>query len=184
MPFTPLHMGPALALKSVSGRHFSVLMFGLTQVALDIEPGIGMLRGADVLHGWTHTYLGATLIGALVLAFGRPLCLAILRRWNRELRHHRLGWLADPDALGWPAAALGTFVGAWSHVALDGIMHADMRPFSPLGLSNPSLSWISIESLQVACVAAGVAGIALWLASRAVLRSNRRGTRQPGDADG
>jgi membrane-bound metal-dependent hydrolase YbcI (DUF457 family) len=175
MPFTPLHMGPGLALKSVAGRHFSILMFGLTQVAMDIEPGIGMLRGADVLHGWTHTYLGATLIAALVLAIGRPICALILRRWNRELRHHRLGWLADSDAVAWGPAAIGSFVGAYSHVALDSIMHVDMRPFSPLDGSNLLLSAISIETLHIVCVVSGFIGVALWIAARGLLRARQRG---------
>jgi hypothetical protein len=173
MPFTPLHMGPALALKSLTGRHFSVLMFGLTQVAIDIEPAIGMLRGADVLHGWTHTYLGATLIGALVLALGHPLCLWILRYWNRELRYHRLDWLAERESLGWSAAGAGAFVGAWSHVALDSIMHADMRPWVPVSVSNAALGWISIDALHVACVASGLLGLGIWLAWRVVLRRRR-----------
>lgn len=60
MPFTPFHMGAGLALKAVAGRHFSVLTFGIAQVAMDIEPLVGMLRGAAVLHGPTHTYLGAS----------------------------------------------------------------------------------------------------------------------------
>ena len=175
MPFTPLHMGPGLALKSVTGGRFSILMFGLTQVAMDIEPGIGMLRGADVLHGWTHTYLGATFIAALVLAIGRPVCVLILRRWNRELRHHRLEWLAEPEAIGWPAAALGAFVGAYSHVALDSIMHADMRPFAPLATGNALLSWISIDALQIACVVAGLLGAGLWAALRLYSRARRSG---------
>lgn len=55
MPFTPFHMGAGLALKAVAGRHFSVLTFGIAQVAMDIEPLVGMLRGAAVLHGPTHT---------------------------------------------------------------------------------------------------------------------------------
>ena len=51
MPFTPFHMGAGLALKAMAGRHFSVLTFGMAQVAMDIEPLVGMLRGAAVLHG-------------------------------------------------------------------------------------------------------------------------------------
>lgn len=96
MPFTPFHMGPGLAVKALGGRHFSVLVFGIAQVAMDIEPGIGMLRGADVLHGWTHSYAGATVIGLLVLLLAPPLCRPILRRWNAELQHHRIGCCAHP----------------------------------------------------------------------------------------
>ena len=51
MPFTPFHMGAGLALKAMAGRHFSVLTFGMAQAAMDLEPLVGMLRGAAVLHG-------------------------------------------------------------------------------------------------------------------------------------
>jgi hypothetical protein len=67
MPFTPFHMGPGLAIKAFGGRYFSVLVFAIAQVAMDIEPLIGMIRGSDVLHGWSHSYVGATAIGVLVM---------------------------------------------------------------------------------------------------------------------
>lgn len=91
MPFTLLHMGPGLAIKGLGGRHFSVLVFGIAQVAIDIEPLIGIIRDADVLHGWTHSYAGATAIGILVMLLVPRLCPPILRRWNQELRYHHLG---------------------------------------------------------------------------------------------
>ena len=173
MPFTPFHMGPALALKSITGRHFSILMFGLAQVAMDIEPGVGMLRDADVLHGWSHTYLGATVIAALVLALGRPLCFLILRRCNEELLHHRLGRLAEPDTFGWRPAAAGAFIGTYSHVALDSIMHADMQPLAPFSSANHLLSVISIDALHIACVVAGIVGVGIWLLAGTLTRKNR-----------
>jgi hypothetical protein len=38
MPFTPLHMGPGLAIKALAGHRFSILTFGIAQVAMDVEP--------------------------------------------------------------------------------------------------------------------------------------------------
>lgn len=73
MPFTPIHLGPGTALKAIGGRHFSFMVFGGTQVLMDIEPLIGMLRGWDVLHGYTHTLLGALLIDTLAGLIGRPI---------------------------------------------------------------------------------------------------------------
>ena len=156
-------MGPALAVKGIAGNHFSVLMFGVAQVAIDLEPGIGMLRGSATLHGWTHTYLGATVIGAAVLILGRPLCLAILKRWNREVIAHRLNWLTSPEHLNWPAAGAGAFVGTYSHVALDSLMHFDIRPFAPFSSDNILLGLVSYQALHVGSVVAGLAGLALWL---------------------
>ena len=38
MPFTPIHLGPGAALKAIGGRHFSFMVFGGSQVLMDIEP--------------------------------------------------------------------------------------------------------------------------------------------------
>ena len=48
-------MGAALIAKPGLNRHFSVITFGLAQVAMDIEPGVGMLTAsacvADTCRG-------------------------------------------------------------------------------------------------------------------------------------
>jgi len=155
-------MGPALVIKAAGGRHFSVLVFGIAQVAMDIEPLVGIIRGRDVLHGWSHTLLGATLIGMAVLLTARPLCNWILRRWNHELEHHRLHWLCSPEPITRTAAASGAFIGTYSHVFFDGIMHADMLPLRPWSADNVLLGLISIDALHLACYIAGLAGVALW----------------------
>ncbi len=163
MPFTPLHMGPGLVIKAVGGRHFSVLVFGMAQVAMDIEPLIGIIRGDSVLHGWTHTYLGATLIGIAVLLLAPPLCNRILRRWNRELEFHKLHWLRSLEPITRIAAVTGAFIGTYSHVLLDSIMHADMLPLQPWSADNVLLGLMSIDALYLACFISGLFGVALWL---------------------
>lgn len=172
MPFTPLHMGPGLALKAAGRQHFSVLVFGIAQVAMDIEPLVGILSDSAVLHGWSHSYLGATAIGLLVLLIAPPLCRPLLRRWNRELREGGLEWLCSPEKIGWGAAASGAFGGTYSHVFLDSFMHADMAPFFPWSAANGLLGYFSIDALHFFCVAAGLFGIAAWFI--AGLRQKRR----------
>lgn len=162
MPFTPFHMGPGLAVKALGGRHFSVLTFGIAQVAMDIEPLVGMLRGADVLHGWSHSYVGATFIGLLVMLLSPAPCRLILARWNRELRHYGLARLVSPEGIGcWPTAS-GAFIGTYSHVALDSIMHLDIQPLRPWSTANALQGVISIEALHLWCVASGMLGILVW----------------------
>ncbi len=165
MPFTPFHMGPALAIKAVAGRHFSVLVFGIAQVAMDIEPLIGIIRGADVLHGWSHSYVGATAIGLAVMLLAPPICLPILRRWNRELQHHGAAWLNSPEPIGLGASAAGAFVGTYSHVVLDSIMHSDITPFAPWSAANGLQSYLSINALHTVCIIAGLIGVAAWFAA-------------------
>ncbi len=163
MPVTPLHMGPGMAIKAIAGERFSLTMFGLAQVAIDLEPLIGIIRNAPELHGWTHTYLGATAIGALVLFLGRPLCIRIVRWWNAELRRNALDWLASKDGIGWGAAAAGAFIGTWSHVALDSIMHLDMVPLRPFAEGNALLLATTVDTLYLACLVAGVLGVLVWV---------------------
>lgn len=155
-------MGPALVIKAAGGRHFSVLVFGIAQVAMDIEPLIGLIRGREVLHGWSHTWIGATLIGIAVFLLAPPLCNWILRRWNRELEYHKLNWLRSPQPITRLAVATGAFIGTYSHVLLDSIMHADMLPLRPWSETNALRGLVSIDALYLACFVAGILGVLLW----------------------
>jgi membrane-bound metal-dependent hydrolase YbcI (DUF457 family) len=44
----------------------------------------------------------------------------------------------------WPAAITGAFVGIYSHVRLDAVMHAEMERFWPLATANPLLGLMSM----------------------------------------
>lgn len=162
MPFTPFHMGPGLAFKAIGGARFSVLVFGVAQVAMDVEPLLGILRGWPVLHGWTHTYLGATLIGALVWLLAPWPCRRLLAGWNRLLGSIGMGsWRTQGDITRTSAAA-GAFVGTWSHVLFDSLMHADMQPLRPLSADNTLLHAIGLWQLHMACAAALLTGVLVW----------------------
>ena len=172
MPFTPFHMGPALAFKAVTGRHFSVLVFGIAQVAMDIEPLVGMLNDREVLHGWTHTWLGATLIGLLVAVAAPPAARVILLQWNDYLARKGTPWLASPPGISRFAAFSGAMLGAWSHVLLDSVMHADMRPLAPWSEANGLLGALPLGELHLFCVGAGVVDMLVWLVA-GMLRRDR-----------
>lgn len=164
MPFTPFHMGPAM-LAGAPGRYFSVLAFGLAQVAMDIEPLVGLLSGADVLHGRTHTWIIAPLIGLAVGAVSLPLCRGLLAGWHEVLNMLRLPWLCTPGTLSRAMVMRGALAGTLSHVLLDSIMHGDITPFWPFSSSNPLLDLISIPSLHGLCLTSGLLGILLWVGS-------------------
>ena len=91
MPFTPLHMGPGLAVMAVMQRKFSLLVFGWSQVVIDLQPLLAMTTGRVELHGFSHTLLGATLIGLLCGLSGKHLAEWGLRLL-REPRHLPMRW--------------------------------------------------------------------------------------------
>ncbi|MDB5869071.1 MAG: Protein of unknown function transrane [Polaromonas sp.] len=163
MPFTPFHMGPGFAVKALCGRHFSLTVFGFSQIMMDIEPLVRIIRGGAVLHGFTHTYLGATLIALVSLFLGRPICQRLLDYFIPDPNSPFLRWLRGPKTITWPAAIAGAVAGAYSHVVLDSIMHADMLPFGPVSGANPLLHVISVNSLHLLCTGSGVAGALILL---------------------
>ena len=71
-------------MKALLGRHFSVFTFGVGQVAMDMEPWIGLFHNSEVLHGVIHTYLAPIGMAAPVAALSPAICRPILHRWNRE----------------------------------------------------------------------------------------------------
>jgi hypothetical protein len=161
MPVTPLHMGPAMVVKGALGARFSLLVFGFSQVVIDLEPLVGILRDDPELHGFTHTYLGATLVALGAMFAGRPFCQWLLRRFQADPGSPPLVWLHGPDTISWGAAALSAFLGTYSHVFLDSFMHADMKPFAPWSSANPQLLAVSVDGLQLGCLLSGVAGAVL-----------------------
>lgn len=159
-------MGAGIAAKAAINRHFSILAFGIAQVAMDIEPLIGMIRDADVLHGLTHTYIGALVIGLAVMLASPFICRPILRRYNYGAGAMGASWLACPEPLSKGPVALGAFIGTFSHVLFDSFMHADMRPFWPASNSNPMLGLMSVDAVYRFCFWLGVASAIAWVVGK------------------
>lgn len=176
MPFTPFHMGPALLLKPILNRRFSLITFGVAQVLMDIEPGIGMLRDSGVLHGQSHTLAGAILIALPAALVGRWLAPFLLRRWNKGVVHHRLSHLQEIESISWPIAISSALFGTLSHLLLDALMHMDMAPFAPLTNNNPLLFAIPVMHVYGWCFALGIIGIIAWLV-RAIMTRPTTGDR-------
>lgn len=157
MPFTPLHMGPAAIIKAALARRFSFMVFGWSQIAIDLQPLVVMLTGRGELHGFSHTLLGATLIGAAAGLTGKHLGEFGLRVL-RERAHLPIPWCV---------AFFSAFVGTYSHIAIDSIMHVDVLPMAPLSGASPIHALISIDALHLVCVASGLlGGIAWWWLER------------------
>ena len=65
------------------------------------------------------------------------------------------------------------FIGSYSHVVLDSIMHTDIEPLSPFSQSNELLGFISVGALHKFCIYSGLVGAVLFFAvNRLLARHN------------
>ncbi|MGD8839213.1 MAG: hypothetical protein PVI70_06435 [Gammaproteobacteria bacterium] len=156
MPFTPLHMGPGLLLKACLQGAFSLMVFGWSQILIDIQPLVVMLTGSGTLHGWSHTYAGATLIAVAAALSGKYL-------GELGLRYMKM---SNYIPIIWRTAAASAFIGTWSHVFVDGIMHADMAPLAPLSETRLLYGIIGVDTLHILCLTSAVLGAAGYLGVR------------------
>jgi hypothetical protein len=159
MPFTPFHLGPGLLVKSVVPRWFSFSAFAASQVVIDIESLYWLRRGEWPVHRVLHTFVSGALVGVAVAAG----VVVVGGSFADRRLSHRPG-LAVEAQVG-PALA-GGLAGGLSHSLLDGIMHADIRPFRPFTSANPLLGLLDVLDLHLFCLAAGVVGLVLLLIRR------------------
>ena len=155
MPFTPLHMGPGILIKSLLHGSFSLMVFGWAQIVMDIQPLIVMITGEGHLHGFSHTYIGAVLLAIFATLTGKYLSEFGLKLIGVSKKD-------NPIKISWIVAFISAFIGTFSHVLLDSIMHYDVQPFYPVSLDNEFYRLISIESLHKFCFYSGAIGTALY----------------------
>jgi hypothetical protein len=158
MPFTPFHLGPGCAVKAVAGNSFSLMVFGFAQVAMDVEPLIRMVRADTAIHGFSHTFAGATLIGILSLLAGRPVCQWLLNRWTPDPGSPFLVWLRGPRLISARAAILGAFLGTYTHLLFDSAIHWDVQPLAPFVPGNRLAMLVSFGWAHLLCLGIGLLG--------------------------
>ena len=162
MPFTPFHFGPAAALKAVAPARFSFTLFCYSQVVTDLESGFYLFRGEYPVHRFFHTYLGATIVGFVCALTGRPICQLALRVCRAAFPASFARLFGRSATISWTVAFVSAFLGTYSHVFLDSIMHRDIMPLSPFANTNPMLHAISLPLLHLLCLALGVVGVLVF----------------------
>ena len=156
MPFTPIHMGPGIAIKALLQGSFSLMVFGWSQIVMDVQPLMVMITGEGHLHGFSHTYVGATLLAIVSALSGKYLSeiglyiLGLNRHWQIKI--------------AWGVALLSAFIGTYTHVLLDSIMHSDVQPFYPFTLYNNLQGWLSEATLHKLCLYSGIMGGIVYFA--------------------
>lgn len=167
MPFTPFHMGPGILIKSLLQGSFSLMVFAWAQIIMDIQPLIVLLTGNGHLHGFSHTYLGASILAIISALSGKYLS---------EIGLKILGIAKEdnPIKIHWPVAIVSAYIGTFSHVVIDSIMHADMEPFYPFSSSNNLLRMITTDQLHQFCLYSGLIGGFLYYAIQLLTTKSRK----------
>ncbi|XHH10432.1 MAG: hydrolase [Candidatus Bathyarchaeia archaeon] len=141
MPFTPLHLGPALMVGLPLRKLVHLPTFLVANIILDIEPLLVLYLGLNLpLHGFLHTFLSALAVG-LLLGFAMY-----------SLERHLTGFylkleLETNKVLPLKSFLIAGVFGTALHVVLDALIYSEMQPFFPLNL-NPFLSF-NVSSLSV-----------------------------------
>ena len=160
MPFTPYHIGPGIFIKSLLRTRFSLFIFGWTQILMDVQALLFIFIGFGSLHGISHTYIGAIFISIISVISGKFL-INLINYYNNEIK------IMSPS---FQVIYISAFIGSFSHIILDSIMHADMQPFYPFFIDNNILRLISINQLHEFCIYSGVVGLFIIFCLKKMLR--------------
>lgn len=155
MPLTPFHFGPGIFAKSVIRSHFSLAIFIIIQIIIDLETLWNILAGYNKWHTFLHTYLGATFLTVLCVLAER-ITPILRKRFSSQV------------------VLCSVAFGAYSHVFLDSIMHADLNSLAPLSMKSFGLNLVSIETLHLFCLLSGALGGIIFLARWFLKRYPRR----------
>jgi hypothetical protein len=158
MPFTPLHLGPALAIGLLLRRYLHAPTFIVGNLIVDVEGLLVVTLGINYpLHGYVHTFLLAAAVG-LLLGF-------LMFKLEKSMQPvYRKIQLETNRSLKLPAFLLAGVFGATLHVGFDALLYSEMTPFFPL-TANPLLG-LNVSSLEVylVCFWMGILGVGYYVA--------------------
>jgi len=140
MPITPFHIIAGFAVKSIFNKGFSWSIFALTNIAIDTEVIYYVITAGEASHKFFHTLLGSTMIAIICTFAGIPVCERLLNFWNKNLYNEKslekLKFLNVDSKINIFSSFAGAFIGAYSHILLDSLMHFDVKPFEPFFSTN------------------------------------------------
>src|SRR5262249_29551966 len=86
MPFTPVHFGPGVRLKSTLPHTLSLATFVAVQVIVDIESLYHLLTGKWPIHTVLHSLIGGTAAGILAAIAVWLIGPAVMHRFSQRIR--------------------------------------------------------------------------------------------------
>ena len=173
MPFTPFHLMAGTSVKSFFPQYFSFSIFTLTNVIIDSEVLFYIYTTGIPAHKFFHTFLGASLIAIFVALFCRSLCKISLKFWNIILYTKKFSLFKVEAKITRLSAWCGAFVGAYSQLLLDSIMHADMMTFFPFSDLNQFHNIILTNNLHYLCIGLFYMAFAIFVL-KSYIKINKR----------
>lgn len=143
MPMTPFHLGPAFFLGILLNRFLNFSTFVISSLILDIEPFLVLFFNLNYpLHGFFHSFLGASFVG-IVLAFLMMPLRKRIKNFTAFLRTKE-----DPSK---KAIFLASFFGLYLHILFDAPLYSDLQPFYPFTL-NPFYGMLGGVKIYLLCL--------------------------------
>lgn len=137
MPITPLHLGLLAPINHWFPKKVSNLSFILVTLWLDASAIAYYALGLDMgeFHGpETHSFIAAGAIAGIVTVLGM-FCISLKYLWHNV----DIG----PQVFSW---AVGAFLGGFTHILLDAMVHSEMLPFHPIA-GNP-FYWGGMDTIS------------------------------------
>jgi len=156
LPFTPFHLGPALAIGLPIRKYIHAPTFIIANVIIDIEPLLVILLDLNYpLHGYLHTFIGAIIVG-LSLGYIVYLLDAMFNNvWNKLL-------LTPGSSTCLRQFLIAGISGTALHVLLDAPLYYDIKPFYPLA-TNPIYYSESNSMIYITCIILGIIGLIYYV---------------------
>lgn len=156
MPFTPFHLGPAIAVGLPLRKYLHTPTFIVGNLVLDIEPLLVLVFGLRYpLHGYLHTLALALAVGLLlgVVMFKLEVFMSPFYR--------KIKLETDKPLKVGSFLSAGVF-GSVLHVMFDALLYSEMAPFFPLAV-NPLLDLqLSMPQVYLSCVYLCIFGIIFY----------------------
>ena len=146
-------MGPSLLIGLIFFPYLFIPSILLGSIIVDLEPLTFLILDLPVLHLFFHTFLGATIM-AILVAVG----FYLLRGAFEKL----MVIFLIPQTASPVKITVAAFIGAYSHIILDGFLYPEMQPFWPI-LGNPFLGLVSSSSVYLFCVLCFVIAIPIYI---------------------
>ncbi len=172
MPFTPYHFGPGLFLGVVLLPFVDLSTIIIASVILDLEPLVALMLNLPIpLHGFFHTYLGATIV-AFILTFVIWPFRGYFNKIVSVFGLHQESSLRH--------IFLASIIGTCSHILLDSFLYAEMNPFYPI-LGNPFLGIVQGVFVYNICIILGLLGFAIYIIRTVYNQYKPKATESEGD---